>query len=160
MDVGIGARHHAVDIGGSESKFFSGQHGVEGPFDDIEPVVVTLTDCRSQRFLGDDFREDDIIVGVGKLDAQGIQLGLIAGQNVAAACLQTLCSLVGGIENDGFECHLVLFEIAGQVHLGGRAGLNTDGGAVQLGCIFNPELLGNQKSLAVIVGHTGEVETE
>ena len=131
-----------------------------GPAHDIEPLVVALADGRSERLLGDDFRQDDMIVRLGQRQSDGIQARLVGGVDVALAGVISLVHLVLLFEDGQLVFHLVGLEVVGQVEFGGGAALHADSGARQFQRRFHAKLLAGHESLAVIIVDGAEVEAE
>src|SRR3546814_5104444 len=63
---------------------------IQGPADDVAPLVVALAHQRTQRLLGDDLRQDDVILGVVERRARGRQAGKIG----RASCRERGCQYV------------------------------------------------------------------
>ena len=64
--------------------FLGLEHGEHGPLDDVEPAVVAGA-RRAERLLGDDLRQDHVIVGLGvRASAAAISPGVVGGEDVAA----------------------------------------------------------------------------
>ncbi|MNQ56251.1 hypothetical protein D3C85_703680 [compost metagenome] len=158
-NVGVlGALGGFLDVLRVEAQFFRVDHGEQGPAHDVEPLLVTLAHGRAEGLLGDHFRQHHVLVRRGQLDALGIELGLVGGQHVATTGLQRLGALVGGVVGDGGVLEVVGAEVVGQVQLGGGAGLDADGGAIEFLGAGNAEFLVHQEALTVVVGHAGEVQ--
>ena len=142
--------------------FLGVQQREVGPLDDVEPLVVALAHGRSERLLGDDLGQHDMVVRRGQRQADAVEARLVGGVDVAAA------GVIGGVdlfelfEDDRVVLHLVRLEIVGEVELGRGAALHADGGArkLQRG-IDARQLLGvDHEALAVIVGDADEVQAE
>ena len=116
---------------------------------------------RSQRLLGDDLRQDDVVVRVGGVGGAGrVEARGVGREHVAAAGEEGGADFLDLLDDDRLEGHLVGAEVVGEVELGGGAGLDADRGAVQLLGALHAELLVHHEALAVIVVDAGEVEAE
>ena len=74
---------HGVRIGSSDAVFLSGDQGVNGPADDVGPLIVAMTNDGTQRFLGNNFRKDQVVLGLGERGACRRQTGTVRGIGVA-----------------------------------------------------------------------------
>ena len=101
-----------------------------------------------------------MIVGVGELQALGIQARSVRGEGVAAAGVVGLDGLVGGGEGDDLVLQVVGSEVVGEVELGGGALLRADRSAVELQRRVHAQLLADHEALAVIVVDAGEGDAE
>src|SRR5690606_20001692 len=116
----------------------------------------------TERLLGDDLRQHDMLVGVGQRQTQSIEARLVSRVGVAATRLIGRVGLVEALEHDRVVLHVVGFEIIGQIELGRGAGLHADrrAGKLERG-IDARQLLGvDHEALAVIVVDAREVQTE
>ncbi len=64
LDIRVCRILHLVDVLLRDPEFFGVHKRIGGPADDVEPLVVTLANGRAEWLLGDDFRQDDVVVGV------------------------------------------------------------------------------------------------
>ncbi len=119
------------------------------PAHDVEPLVVAVTHGRSERLLGDDVRQHDVVVGVHGAKALAIERGSVGGVGVAAAGVIGLHRLVGGREGHRLQLHVVGAEEVGKIELGGGALLHADRGVVQLHRRIHLQRLAHQEALAV-----------
>ena len=133
---------------------------IVGPADDVAPLVVAVADGRAKRLLGDDLRQNDVIVRVRGAQARGIEAGGIGREGIAAAGLIGLVGLVRGREGHRLVLHVVGPEVVGEVELGRGALLGADRLAVQLLGRGDAELLADHEALAVEVVDGREVEAE
>ena len=116
---------------------------------------------RAQRLLGDDLRQDDVVVRVRRVGRAGrVEARGVGREDVAAAGEEGGAHFLDLLDDDRLEGHLVGAEVVGEVELGGGAGLHADRGAVQLLGALHAELLVHHEALAVIVVDAGEVEAE
>src|SRR4051812_38329274 len=164
LDGGIVALQHLVDVLGRDAVFLRLDHGVERPAHDVGELVVALAHRRTERLLGDDLRQDDEVLGLGRRRRVGgagrIEARRVGGVDVATAGIEGGADLLDLLDDHRLEAHLVGAEVVGEVELGGGAGLHADGGAVQLLGALHAELLGYHEALAVVVVDAGEVEAE
>ena len=120
-----------------------------------------MADNRAQWLLGDDLRQDDVVVRVGGIGGAGrVETRRIGRKHVAATGEEGGARFLDLLDDDRLEGHLVGAEIVGEVELGRRAGLYTDRGAVQLLGALHAELLVHHEALAIVVVDAGEVEAE
>src|SRR3546814_4058230 len=80
---------HLVDVLGGDAVFLGEDQRIQGPADDVAPLVVALAHQRNQRLLGDDPRQDDVILGVVERRAHGRQpgsIGRVGGIGRAHVC--------------------------------------------------------------------------
>src|SRR6202023_1181062 len=68
-----GAHHRRL-----QAEVFRLNHGVEAPAHDIRPTVVTCTHGGGQRFGGDDLRQDDVRLWIGRERTERRELRSIA----------------------------------------------------------------------------------
>ena len=116
---------------------------------------------RAQRLLGDDLRQDDVVVRVGRVGGAGrVETRGVGRVDVAAAAEERRTDFLDLLDHDRLEAHLVGAEIVGEVELGRGAGAHADRGAVQLLGALHAELLVHHEALAVVVVDAGEVEAE
>ena len=130
------------------------------PFHDGEPLIVALPHHGTERFLGDDVGQDDVLVRFGELEPLGVKLGDVGGEYVATAAAIGREDLVQTGELDRRIGHVVGAEIVGHVELAGRSGLQAKGFAVELERRFDVERLADQESLSVVISDTGEVQAQ
>src|SRR5690554_1620793 len=159
-DIGILGVEHLIDILTGNAHFFGVEHGKQRPLDDVEPEIVPLAYRRTQRLLGDDFRQNDRLLRLGQLDTQCGQLGGIGSQHITATRFVTPYRLLGSIENDGVELHVIGAEEVGHVELGGSPGLNTDSGTVEPINTIDAQLAVNHEANAVVERHPGEIDPQ
>ena len=122
------------------------------PFHDGEPLIVALPHHGTERFLGDDVGQDDVLVRFGELEPLGVKLGDVGGEYVATAAVIGREDLVQAGELDRRIGHVVGAEIVGHVELAGRSGLQAKGFAVELERRLHVERLADQESLPVVIG--------
>ena len=135
-------------------------HGVVRPLHDVEPLVVAVAHRRAERLLGDDLRQDDVVVGIGEPQPLAGETRGVGGVGVAAAGVVGLHRLGRGREGDGLELHLVGAEIVGEVELGGGALLHADRGVAEFERRIELERLAHHEALAVVIIDAGEVQPE
>src|SRR5262249_42610974 len=86
LDGGVVALQHFVDILGGDAVLLGLELGVEGPAHDVAELVVAMAHHGAQRLLGDDFRQDDVVVRVGRVGGAGrIEARGVGREDVAAA---------------------------------------------------------------------------
>src|SRR5215213_956758 len=85
LDLGVVVLGHLVDVRLGDTELFRVDHGVVGPAHDIAPLVVTMADGGAERLLRDDFRQDDVLLGVRRLEALRIKARGVRREGVAAA---------------------------------------------------------------------------
>ena len=141
---------------GGDAELLGVYHGVEGPADDVVPLVVAVAGHGSERLLGDDFGQDDVVVGLGPLEALGVESGLVGGVHIAAPGLIGLVDLVAFFKGDELILHAVGAEEVGDIELGGGAGVCADGDAVQFQGAGDADFFGHEHSLSVVVVDAGE----
>ena len=160
LELGLVGFRHLVDVLLGDAEFFGVDHRKQRPLHDVEPLIVAMAHHRPERLLRDHFRQHDVIGRVGELQALGIELGDVGGEDVAAAGFIGLDGFVGGAERDHLVLHVVALEVVGEVLLGRGAGLHADRRAVQFQRRIHLQRLLHQKALAVIIGDAGEVGAE
>ena len=119
-----------------------------------------MADHRAERLLGDHLGQHDVIGGVGELQALGVELRDVRGEDVAAAGFIGFDRFVGRGERDHLVLHVVALEVVGEVLLGRGSRLHADRRAVQFQRRIYFQRLLHQKALSVVVGHAGEVGAE
>ena len=93
------------------------------PLDDVEPLVVALTDNRTERLLGDDFRQNLVGAGIGQLEALRIKARLVGRVDVAASGVIGGDDLIGtavmaSVTTDGSPARAEMTRAAdGEMHL-------------------------------------------
>ena len=162
LDVGVGGGlGHLFDVGLRDAVLLGLEQREHGPLDDVGPLLVALRHGWSQRLLGDDLGQDDVVVGVlGVVLADRGQARRVGGQRVAAAGEEGGVHLGDVLDDDRLVLHVVGTEVVGEVELGRGAGLHADAGAGQLLGARHVELLRHHEALAVVVGGGREVEAE
>src|SRR5476649_1274042 len=141
-----------------DASFFSVEHGEQGPLHDAEPFFVAFTHDRTQWFLGNGFRQNNVVARGSQFAALCVQLRLVGSQHVATTRLQRLGAFVRGVESDRGVLQVVGTEVVGNVQLGGSTGLDTDGCTVQFLGTFHAQLVVGQEANAVVVSHAGEYQ--
>ena len=125
---------------------------MDAPADDFGPDRVCLAHDGSQGLLGDHVGQDDVGAGIGHQRARGGQRRHVGCEDVTALVFIGLARLLFRGHHDGAEFHAPDPEIVFQIADAGGAGLDTDPGAGQLLGAVQPQRLGRQEALAVIVG--------
>ncbi|MPL95813.1 hypothetical protein SDC9_41985 [bioreactor metagenome] len=156
----LGALGELVDIGRGDAVFLRRDQREEGPAHDVAPLVVAMAHGRPERFLRDDFRQDDVVFRIGIGGAGGGQARGVGGIGVAGAGQILLFAFGVRINRDRLIGHVVRLEIVGEVHLGGGAGLDADRGAVELLGGGDAAVLAHHEALAVVVVHAGEIHLQ
>src|SRR5262249_29090000 len=64
-DLWLVGLQRVVDIPGGYAELLGIEHRIERPLHDIEPLVVAMAPQGSERFLGNDLRQDHVVVGIG-----------------------------------------------------------------------------------------------
>ncbi len=147
----LGGLGFSFNVFGGDTGFFSVEHGVAHPAHDGQPLVIAVTHDRAQRFLGNGFRQNHVVLRRGQLAALGEQLGLVGGQHVATTGFQRLGAFIGGVEGDRGVLEVVATEVVGNVQLGGGTGLDADGCTVEFLGTFDAQLVVNQEADAVVI---------
>src|SRR3954468_1274091 len=159
LDGGVGAPGLLVDVLRREAELLGLDHGEKRPLDDVEPAVVAMADCRAERFLGDELRQDDVLVGLRRArGAQGDEAGLVCGVGVAAAVEVGVQHFVQLLDHHRLEAYLVGAEVVCEVELVGGARLHADGGAIELLRALHVQLLRHHEALAVVIVDADEVQ--
>jgi hypothetical protein len=145
-----------ADAGLGEAQLLGQDQGVQGPAHHRGPGLVAPLDHRPQRFLGDDVRQDGVLFRIrqgGPRRRQGRDVG---AQGVAILAPIGLARrlLVGQDHRPVFDAARP--EPVGDVQLRGRARLDTDPRAVQLGGAGQVQGAADQEALAVVVVGPGE----
>ena len=122
--------------------------------------IVALADRRTKRLLGDDLRQHDIGIRVGKLQPRGVEPRRIGGKRIATATIIGLDRFIDRREGHTFERHVILPEIIGEIKLGGGALLHADRGVVELERGIYFQRFAHHKSLAVVEIHRRKVDAE
>ena len=143
-DVGLGRFEHLVDIGLRDAELLRGDHREMRPLHELEPFDVVGPHRGAERLLGDDLRQHDVVVGIGELQALGVEAGGVGGVGVAAAAVVGFHRLVVGREHDRLELDVMRAEEVGEVQLRRRALLHADAGAVELQRAVDAELLASR----------------
>ena len=151
---------HLADILGRHAEFFGGDQRVIGPLRDVEPLFVALANSRSERLLGDDLRENDVVVRIIEGQADRVEARLVGRIDVATAGVIRGVDFLKSLEHDRVVGHVVGIEIIGQIELGRRAGLNANRRAGKLKRGSDFQFAADHEALAVIIGDADEVETE
>ena len=132
----------------------------EGPAHDVEPDLIGVTHRRAQGLLGDDLREYAVGVGLAHLGAQGVELGVVAGDGIALAGQVGCLGGVGVFDQDQFQLH----PVAGEKGLGvARAGAVLDGADRLAAQLHGTEDVGaarDHEALAVVVEDADEGHAE
>src|SRR3954454_22872987 len=74
-DLGLVGLQRLIDVLGGDAELLGIEHGEERPLDDVEPLIVAMANERPERFLRDDFGQNDVVVGIGQLELLRIELG-------------------------------------------------------------------------------------
>ena len=119
-----------------------------------------MANHRSERLLRNDFGQYDVFGRVGELEALGVQLRDVGGEDIAAAGFIGLDGFVRGSERNHLVLHIVALEVVGEILLGRGPGLYADRRAVQFQRRIHLQRLLHQKALAVIIGDAGEIGAE
>ncbi len=83
---GILALQHLVDVLGRDAVLLGLDHGVESPAHDVGELIVAVAHDGTQRFLGDDLRQDDVVIRRGGVGGAGrVEARSVRGEHVAAA---------------------------------------------------------------------------
>src|SRR5512145_1746211 len=61
---GVGRTPRQIDTGGGYAELLGGNQRIEGPAHDAEPLVVSLPYGRSDRSLGDQLRQNDVLADI------------------------------------------------------------------------------------------------
>ncbi|MNQ77655.1 hypothetical protein D3C85_925390 [compost metagenome] len=151
LDVGVGALGLLVHVLGRHAVFFGFDHRRQRPAHDVQPGIVALAHERTQRLLGNDLGQHDVIVGVLQLgDANRSQARRVRRKDVAAAGRERVDHFVEGLDHDGLVAHVVGARPIGQRVLVRGAGLEADRGAVDFLGALHAQRLRHQEALAVI----------
>ncbi len=162
-EIAVGAEHalelrlvrfrHVVDVLLGDAELFGVDHRKQRPLHEIEPLIVAMAHHRAERLFRDHFRKHGVIGRIGKLQALGIELRDVGGEDVATSGFIGLDGLVRGAECDHLILHVVALEVVGEILLGGGAGLHADRRAVQFQRGIHLERFLHQEALAVVIGH-------
>src|SRR5690606_28038868 len=110
------------DIGLRNAVFLGVEQRIMRPANDVCPLGVALTNGQAERLLGDDFRQDDVIVRIGKRQTNAIEAGLVGRIGVATTGIVSGIRLFDLLEDNRIIFHLIGAEIVGHVQLGRRTG--------------------------------------
>ena len=160
LNLGVVALQHVVHVLGGNAEILGFDHGHRGEVNDIEPLIVAMPNGRRQRFTRNDFRQDDIVVGIGRHGTGSGQLGGIGGQAVTATGEKGFGQFRGAFDYHRLHGHLVGPEKIGDIQLGSGAGQNTDRRTVQLLGALHPEFLRHQEPLAIVVVDMRKVQPQ
>ncbi|ENN86993.1 hypothetical protein RHSP_13702 [Rhizobium freirei PRF 81] len=160
LDIRIWRALHLIDVLLRDAEFLGIDHRIGRPADDVEPLVVALADGRAERLLGDDLRQNDVVVRVLQRQAQRVEAGLVGGVDVATAGIVRGVDFLELVEDHRIVLEIVGLEIVGEVEFGRRAGLHADGCAGKFERRFDVQFLANHEALAVIIGDRTELEAE
>src|SRR6266404_3695852 len=161
LDRGVRAFRLRVDVPRAQAELLGLEHGEQRPLHDVEPAVVAVPHGGSQRLLGDDLGQDQVLVGFRRArGAQRDEARVVGGERVAAPREVGAQHFLQLLDHHRLELHVVGAEIVGEVELGRRPGLQADGGAVQLLHALDVRLFRHHEALAVIVVDADEVEPE
>ena len=110
-----------------------------------------MADDGTQRLLGNDFRQDNVLVRIVEGGARRGQSRSVRGVHIATVSQVVLAGFFVGFDGNRLVLHIVGAEVVGQIELGGGAGLDADGGAVKFLGAFDALGLADQEALTVIV---------
>src|SRR3954468_1633271 len=160
LDVRVVGFLLLVDVGLGDAELLGIDHGVMGPLHDVEPLVVAVAHGRSERLLGDDFWQDDVVIDLGEPEPLAGKAGGVGGVGVAAAGVVGLDGFGCRRKRHSLELHLVGAEIVGEIQLGGGALLNANRGVAEFERRVELQRLPHQEALPVIIIDAGEVQPE
>src|SRR5471032_576940 len=105
----------AITFGNAQ--LFSFEHCEHRPPHDVEPGVVAAPDIGSERFLGDDLREDHVLGCPAAPNQRGRHRTYVLGRGDAAAGEKGVVHLILAVEHDRHDGKMARFEPALHVRL-------------------------------------------
>ena len=135
----VRASSHFRHVGRGDAQFFCCDQRVQGPANDVAPLVVAMTDKRAERLFGDDFRQNNVVARIFERCTCSGQTGRVRGVNVARTGEVLLLRFGVGFDRNRLVADVVRAEEVRQVQLGGRAGLDANRCAVQFGSAGNTQ---------------------
>ena len=126
------------------------------PPHDGEPLRIPLTHGWSERFLGNDLRQDQVVARSSLLHANRVECRHIACNSVATASQIGLHALVEVFESKRPVGHPCGLEPTGEIELARRVGADADGLAVEVFRRFCAERCHHHEALSIVVVHARE----
>ena len=149
----------SIDIVGTNAKFFPLNEGVNAPLDNVEPLVISVADGRTQGFFGNGSGQYEIVLGILEPAPIGCQNGRAPGYGIAPSADKSIEGLFVALEDDGFELDAISPKVVGHVQLYGRTLLGADSPSLKVFGFFDTVFFAHHKSLAVIENGRGEIES-